>query len=183
MAVGGLRLTTPRLVLRPPAAEDFGAWAAFAAEPRVMDFLGGVQSRAVAWRAFGLMAGSWALFGFGMFSVLERATGRWIGRVGPWRPEGWPGNEIGWGLLPSAQGQGFALEAAEAAIDWATSHLGWTAFIHCIDAGNPRSIALAERLGSKWMGDRQLPEPVGRSIGVYGQSAADWATRRAQRPR
>ena len=45
------------------------------------------------------MAGSWALNGFGMFSVIEKASGLWLGRIGPWRPDGWPGNEVGWGLV------------------------------------------------------------------------------------
>jgi hypothetical protein len=37
------------------------------------------------------MAGAWAMQGFAMLSVIEKATGRWVGRAGPWQPEGWPG--------------------------------------------------------------------------------------------
>jgi hypothetical protein len=102
-----------------------------AADPRTMSTLGGVQPQSVAWRAFVQMAGLWSLYGFGMFSVIERATNRWIGRVGPWRPHGWPGSEI-----------------------------GWSEFIHCIDPVNHRSIALAERIGSKRLREADLPAPV-----------------------
>ena len=42
------------------------------------------------------MPGAWVLQGFGMFSVVEKSSGRWLGQAGPWKPEGWPGNEIGW---------------------------------------------------------------------------------------
>jgi len=91
-------ILTERLLLRPPIAGDFEGWARFAADPEVMRFLGGVQPRAVAWRGFLAMVGAWHIQGFAMFSVVERSTGAWLGRVGPWQPEGWPGTEVGWGL-------------------------------------------------------------------------------------
>ena len=65
------------------------------------------------------MAGAWAIQGFAMFSVIEKVSGRWIGRIGPWQPEGWPGTEIGWGIVRDRCGFGYATEAAAATIDWA----------------------------------------------------------------
>lgn len=180
MAVS-LRLETDRLLLRPPLAEDFDAWAAFSADAETTEFLGGPQPRAVAWRTLALMAGAWALHGFGMFSVLERASGRWIGRVGPWHPHGWPGNEIGWGLHRDAWGRGYALEAAMAATDWAFDELGWDSIVHCIVAANGRSVRLAERLGSRHRGRALLPAPICAEAELYGQSRADWQAVRAQR--
>ena len=176
-------LETERLLLRPTRAEDFDAWAEFAAHPVSMRFLGGPQPRAIAWRAFVAMAGSWALYGFGMFSVIEKASGRWLGRLGPWRPEGWPGNEIGWGLIHDVSGQGFAYEGAVAAIDWAFDTLGWDEMIHCIDDGNERSIALATRLGSRWQRRTLLPPPLPVELNVYGQSRAAWRAQSRGRPR
>ena len=172
-------LDTGRLILRPPLAEDLDGWTAFGADRDAMRYLGGPGPRAVAWRAMTGVAGSWALHGFGMFSVIEKASGRWIGRVGPWRPEGWPGTEIGWGLLTGAQGQGYAVEAATASIDWAVDHLGWDDVIHTIDPANLASIGLAQRLGSTNRGPGRLPAPYeDRVIDVWGQSAADWRARR-----
>lgn len=172
-------LETERLVLRLPLSEDLDGWAAFGADPDAMTFLGGPGPRAVAWRAMAGVAGSWALHGFGMFSVIEKASGRWIGRVGPWRPEGWPGTEVGWGLLSDAQGRGYAFEAAVAAIDWAFDHLGWDEVVHTIDPANTGSIALAQRLGSTNRGPGRLPAPFAdRTIDVWGQSAAAWRARR-----
>ena len=43
-------LETDRLILRAPAAEDFEAWADFAADEETMRHLGGSQARSVAWR-------------------------------------------------------------------------------------------------------------------------------------
>ena len=84
-------LFTERLVLRPPQPEDFDGWALFQADPEATRFVGGTQVRAAAWRSLCAMAGAWTIRGFAMFSMIERESGRWIGRTGPWQPEGWPG--------------------------------------------------------------------------------------------
>ena len=130
------QLETARLLLRPPQLQDFERWAEFAADPVATRFLGGAQPRPMAWRAMMTMAGSWALAGFAMFSVIEKASGRWIGRLGPWQPEGWPGTEVGWSLHPEAWGKGYATEGATAAMDYAFDVLGWDEVIHCIDPDN-----------------------------------------------
>ncbi len=180
----GPTLTTERLILRPPAHEDFDGYAEMAAEEETMRFVGGVAPRDAAWRGMATLAGSWPLLGYGMFSVLRRDTGEWIGRLGPWRPGGkeggWPGNEIGWGLKASAMGKGYAVEGASAAIDWAFDHLGWDDIIHCIDKENAGSIALALRLGSQRLReDVQLAPPFEDTrVDIYGQTKAQWRARR-----
>lgn len=173
----GPTLETERLILRPPSAQDLDAWATFAADPVAAEFLGGPQPRAMAWRALCAVAGSWVVNGFGMFSVIERDTGRWVGRVGPWRPEGWPGTEVGWGLARQAWGKGYAVEAAIASIDWAFAHLGWADVIHAIHADNARSEAVARRLGSRALGEATLPAPIGLPVVVWGQSRDEWLAR------
>src|SRR6202008_4486280 len=106
----GSILETERLILRIPAAEDLEAWAAFAADEETMRYLGGVQARSVAWRGLCTVTGARAVRGFAMFSVIEKSTGRWVGRLGPWQPEDWPGTEVGWGLARECWGRGYATE-------------------------------------------------------------------------
>jgi RimJ/RimL family protein N-acetyltransferase len=175
-------VTTDRLILRPPLAEDFDAYADYVADPAGMAFLGGAQSRAVAWRSFMTYVGAWAATGVSMFFVFEQGAdgteGRFLGRVGPWAPEGWPGTEVGWGLSADAQGRGYALEAAEASMHYAVEELGWEDIIHSIDPANAPSIKLAERLGSARLGECDLPDPINKRIDCYGQSAAQWRARR-----
>ena len=170
-------LSTPRLILRAPEEADFERWAALMSDPDASRWIGGPLPRSSAWRGMASIAGSWSLRGQGMFSVVER-SGRWLGRVGPWMPEGWPGREIGWALHPDAQGQGYAIEATTAAIDWAVEVLGWPDFIHIIAPENRRSIVLAERLGSKAQGPTQMPEPYSdHVVECWGQTAAEWRAR------
>ncbi len=171
-------LETARLVLRPTRREDFAAFAAFLADPESTRHLGGPQPRAVAWRTFLTMAGAWAMQGFAMFSVVEKASGAWVGRVGPWLPEGWPGTEVGWGIARDRCGLGYATEAATAAIDWAFDALGWSEVIHVIDVGNAASQAVARKLGSRNRGRGQLPAPYEAVvIDVWGQTRAEWRAR------
>lgn len=171
-------LETERLVLRLPEERDFDDWAAFMADPDAARYVGGVMSRATAWRGMASIVGCWVLRGHGFFSVVDKATGRWAGRVGPWQPESWPGTEIAWSIAPAFQRRGYAREAAVASIDFAFDQLGWTDVIHCIDPENVPSIRLAERLGSRRLrGAVELP-PFDMVVDVYGQSQSEWKTNR-----
>lgn len=180
LQVSDIRIETERLILRPPRAEDFDAYAAKMADAEATRFTGGEQVRAVAWRGFLASAGAWMIQGFSMFSVIEKASGRWLGRLGPWYPEGWPGTEVGWGLVRDAWGKGYAYEGSVAAIDWAFANLGWSEVIHSIHPDNHASQALAKRLGSTCRGPGRLPAPYEASpIEIWGQTREQWL-RRAQ---
>jgi RimJ/RimL family protein N-acetyltransferase len=173
-------LETERLILRCVREDDLDGFAAMAADAEAMKFLGGVKSRAEVWRSVASLAGSWVLKGYSMFSVVEKTSGSWIGRIGPWSPEGWPGTEIAWGLTRSAWGQGYAAEAANAAIDFAFERLGWDEVIHTIDPDNAPSIVLAKRVGSRFLRRGRLPEPISLDLDVWGQGRADWLARRVR---
>ena len=171
-------LETARLLLRPPQLQDFDRWAEFAADPVATRFVGGVQPRAMAWRSMMTMAGAWALQGHCMFSVIEKASGRWMGRLGPYQPEGWPGTEVGWSLHPEAWGRGYAREGASAAMDYAFDVLGWDEVIHCIDPNNAPSQRVAIALGSQLRGPGRMPPPFDQApCEIWGQTRAEWRAR------
>lgn len=124
------------------------------------------------------MAGAWYVQGFAMFSVIDKTTGEWIGRVGPWFPEGWPGPEVGWGIVSDRCGRGYATEAAAAAIDWAFATLDWREVVHVIDVENAASQAVARKLGSRNRGRTQLPEPFDSVVvDLWGQTKEQWRAR------
>ena len=180
MIAPGPTLETERLILRPTAAEDIEPWAAYMADAEASRFIGGPQERAVAWRGMASVAGAWALQGFSMFSIVEKSTGAWVGRLGPWVPDSWPGTEVGWGLIPAAQGLGYAVEGATAAIDWAFDTLGWTEVIHCIAPDNGPSQRVAERLGSSNRGPGLYPAPYQHMrVDIWAQTREQWRVRRA----
>ncbi len=175
-----LRLETDRLVLKVPSLADLDDWSAMLADPEVARHIGGVQPRAAAWRGLMTMIGAWHALGYAMFSVFEKSTGEWVGRIGPWQPEGWPGTEVGWALRRASWGRGYALEAAAASIDYAFDVLGWHEVVHTIAPANRGSWRVAQRLGSANRGPTRLPAPhEALAVDLWGQSRAQWQASRA----
>lgn len=175
-------LETERLILRCPQESDLDGFAEMMADEEAMRFLGGVKARPEAWRTIAILAGSVVLRGYTLFSVIDRASGEWLGRIGPWYPEAWPGTEVGWGLKRSAWGKGYATEAAAAAMDFAFDRLAWDEAIHTIDPHNTASQAVAQRLGSRFLRPGRLPDPIALDLDIWGQSRAEWKARTSRRP-
>ena len=143
-------LVTDRLLLRGFEPRDADAYAAMMADPEVTRFLGDGQplDHVEAWRQMALIMGHWSLRGFGLWAVEERSTGALMGRVGCWEPAGWPGFEIGYALAKPFWGQGYATEAAQAALRYARDVLARDRIISIIRPDNAASIRVAERLGA-----------------------------------
>lgn len=139
-------LRTERLVLRMPVLADFEPRAAFYASDRSV-WEGGPITRVEAWRIWASEVGLWPLRGYGPFTV--EAGGAYIGEVGIYQAEDYPEAELGWFVLPEAEGKGYALEAARAVMAWVRGTFGWDEIVNIIDPGNARSIALGLRLGGR----------------------------------
>jgi RimJ/RimL family protein N-acetyltransferase len=174
-----ISLETERLILRRMKPEDFEAHAAMMADTRVARFLSvdlKPQSRATAWRSFASFLGHWEIRGFGFFSVLEKETGDWVGRVGPWMPEGWPGLECGWGIAPEHWGKGYAPEAARAAIGWTFErYRDLPRIISLIDPANANSQAVARKVGETKTGETFRLETF--TLDVWASDRRQWLSR------
>lgn len=169
-------LQTARLTLRAPEVGDFPAWAAFCADEEAGRYIGGVMDEHAAWKHLAGTIGAWGLRGFGAWSVVETARGKWVGRVGCVKPHGWPGTEIGYCIARESWGLGYAVEAARAAIDFAFGTLGWREVMHSIHPDNLPSQAVAARLGARRDGEVDLP-----GLGVnqkWVQTRWDWTSAR-----
>ena len=170
-------LETERLILRPFTADDFDAFAAMYADPRVTEFVtedGKPLERFAAWRAFAGIVGHWTLRGFGLFAVMERESGTLVGRIGPWDPEGWPDFEIGWTLRSEYWGRGYATEAVKRCIDYALTELNRDHVSSFIAPENTRSIHVAKRVGERLEGETRLPHMPDRIVLQYGISREEW---------
>jgi len=153
-------LETERLRLRRPELRDFEAYAALSADPEVMRFIGeGVpQGRRRAWQAFTGMLGHWSVRGYGQFAVESKASGAFLGRVGLYEPDPWPGIEIAWALAREHWGSGFAPEAAAAVRDWAFGTLKLPRLVSVIIPENRASIRVAEKIGERFDRDDKIDE-------------------------
>lgn len=146
-------IDSKRLMLRPPLPEDFEATADMFSEAGVMIHLGGkLLDREASWTRFLRDIGHWAVEPFGLFSVLEKASGDYVGKVGFARFERDLGKraetsvEMSWTLRSRFHGRGYALEAATTAQQWFDETV--TRRTACIIApSNIPSQRLAARLG------------------------------------
>lgn len=172
-------LETDRLILRQPDLSDFEPLCELMADEETTRFIGGVQEPALVWRSLCGIVGHWALRGYGFFSVVEKGSGTWLGRIGPWYPHGWPQPEIGWSLNRSTWGKGYAPEAGAACLDYVFDELGWTDVVHLIDSRNRPSQRVAEKLGSRPLGREVEAAGFNMMVDLWGQTASDWRARRA----
>ncbi len=141
-------IETERLHLRGWWKTDFDAIADIFSDEDNARFIGGKKARWESWRHFAMIIGHWHLRGFTAFAVVEKATQKTLGYVGPWFPEGWPEPEIGYSLIPSAGGKGFGTEAAIASLKFTYRDLGWTTAISMIDKKNSGSKKVASKMGA-----------------------------------
>jgi len=139
-------LETPRLRLRAPGLADFDAWADFLGSERSVHE-GGPLDRLAAWRFWAADAALWLFRGYGPFGVEDRVSGAYLGEVGIYQGEGYPGPELGWFVVPAAEGRGIAHEAARTVLDWLRRVTDWDHITSIIAPANARSIALGLRLG------------------------------------
>lgn len=180
MATPDIQLETGRLLLRQWRRDDFDRYAQMFAAPET-HHIGGPLPRGDAWRRFLQMPGAWAVQGFAMFAIEEKATGLFMGQCGPWQPDGWPGTEVGYALHPEAWGRGYATEACVAAMDYAFDALGWDEVIQSIAPANTASQRVAQRLGAVNRGPGVFPPPLdAHVIEVWGQTRAQWRVNRGR---
>ena len=141
-------IETERLRLRGWEERDFPAYAAFRADPAHQAYLGDTMIEAEAWDHFCSDLGVWALRGYGIFAMANKAGDRAIGYTGLWFPPDIEEPELCWSLFPGQTGHGYATEAATAARSWAYGALGWPPLMSLIHPDNLASKAVAKRLGA-----------------------------------
>jgi ribosomal-protein-alanine N-acetyltransferase len=143
-------IETPRLILRPWRTADLPAFAEQNADPAAMRFLGVLtreQSDAYVARAERHLAEH----GFGKWAVEAPGVAPFIGAVGlsqvRFTASFTPAVEVAWRLHPRYWGQGYATEAARAAIEDGFTRVGLREIVALTALGNLASMRVMERLG------------------------------------
>ena len=108
----------------------------------------------------------------------RKSDGAMMGRVGLINPEGWPGLEVGWTLGKQYWGNGYATEAAEAALRYGFLTQPVDRLISCIDAGNVASQGVAQRIGETKSGTDVL-RIAGKefSVDIWSITRDEWMKR------
>jgi RimJ/RimL family protein N-acetyltransferase len=156
----GASLETPRLRLRRLTADDADFILGLLNEPSFIRFIAdrGVRDLDAArdYISNGPMA-SYARHGFGLWLTELRATGEPIGMCGLIRREGLEDVDLGYAFMPAFWGQGYASEAAGAALEYGRRALGLRRIVAIVSPDNERSIKVLERLGMRYERLTRLP--------------------------
>lgn len=153
---------TDRLRLRRFASDDLDGLAAVFAHREVWEYPYGRSFTRDETSAFiDAQRRHWEVFGFGLWLAELHETAEVIGYVGlsvpSFIPELLPTVEVGWRFSPDHWGQGYATEAARAALDQGFSTLGLSEICSLPQTANPPSYRVCERLGMRLEGVVECP--------------------------
>jgi RimJ/RimL family protein N-acetyltransferase len=147
-------IETLRLRLRGHTVEDASNVSALWGDSNVTRYVGGSPLTAEeSWSRVLRYVGHWSLLGFGYWVVEEKISGEFVGEVGfadykrDLEPAMGTVPELGWVLVPSKHGLGFATEAVQGALDWGSAHFGHSPVACLIHPDNRASIHVAEKCG------------------------------------
>jgi RimJ/RimL family protein N-acetyltransferase len=165
-------IETPRLRLRRPELADAEPFMDILWDPEVVEKKqvtltedpGDVE---LARRKTASLIEHWDSRGYGLWTVVEKATGDVIGSVGLQFWNGWPAVELAWVIHRLRWNRGYATEAASAALDWAWRHTQIDHIVSLINADDVRSMRVATKVGETF--ERADVDPInGEAIHVYG---------------
>ena len=168
-------IRTGRLLLRRWRDDDVEPFAAMCRDPEVMRHIGSGATRTRAQARASILAyeREWDAKGYGLFAVERLEDGRFLGYTGlaepAFLPEIMPAVEIGWRFARQTWGNGYASEAAQAALDFGFQKPGLSEIVSVYQAENHASGRIVQKLGMRF--DREAVDPTcGRLIRVYRAS-------------
>ena len=144
-------IKTERLILRQWQESDLEPFAALNADPKVREFYPGLMSREESDQMVERCRKNIARRGWGFWAVTLAETDVFIGMIGleevDFKAPFVPAVEIGWRLAFEHWGQGYAVEGAKAALNYAFETLGLDEIVSFTAVENRRSRRVMEKLG------------------------------------
>lgn len=179
-------LATNRLRLRQWQDPDLGPFAALNADPEVMRYFPVRLTRKQSDEFATMLREAIDRNGWGLWAVEVAADSAFIGFVGLNRPRFsahfTPAVEVGWRLARPYWGNGYAMEAASAALTFGFDQLALQQIVSFTAAINERSIAVMVRLGMRHdaaedFDHPNVPDGHLRHHVLYRLSKDDWLGR------
>lgn len=158
-------LETDRLLVRETTVKDVESFYRIYEEPSVTAYMEALCEERDEETAYieSYIETVYAFYGYGMWTVLEKAGGEVIGRAGiSWR-EGYDLPELGFVIGVPWQGRGYALEVCEGILNYARETLEMKEIQALVRPGNERSIKLCNKLGFM-PGGETMAEGVGHLV-------------------
>jgi RimJ/RimL family protein N-acetyltransferase len=142
-----LRLTTERLVLRPPTLDDADVWHAIYLDAEAVWYGAARSSFDGNREKLERQIAHHEEHGFGMCTVELLDTGKTVGAAGLQHLEGGPEIEVGYRFLREHWGNGYATESAAASIEFGFDDLGLDRIVAVALETNVPSRRVLEKCG------------------------------------
>ena len=146
-------LETERLLLRQLSSEDAEFILELLNEPSFIRNIGDRGVRTLEDAKSYILNGpvaSYAKNGFGLYLVELKETNESIGMCGLIKRETLADVDIGYAFLPRFWSKGYAVEAAQAAKEYAKRVIGLNRVVAIVDPTNDGSIRVLEKIGLKF---------------------------------
>lgn len=170
-------LETPRLILREMTDDDFPALHAILSDPETMQYYPQPYDESGVRRWISWCKDSYAKHGFGLWAVILKESGEFIGDCGismqPIHGEWLP--EIGYHINKQHWRRGYASEAARECIRYAFEVCGFPTVYSYMNAANLPSYRTAMKNGMSLV--EAYNDPHHGSLRVYAISRAEWESR------
>lgn len=149
-----MTVKTERLILRPWQKSDLELFAQLNADPRVREYFPGILSREESDASVKLASNHIERCGWGFWAASLIQTGEFIGFIGledvyfsASFNEFTPAVEIGWRLVFSHWGKGYATEGARGALQYGFDTLSLEEIVSFSAVQNMRSRRVMEKIG------------------------------------
>ncbi len=156
-------ISTPRLLIREITAGDLNSLYEIYGDPSITEYMEDLYDNPDEELAYikNHIKNVYGLYGYGMWVIIEKSTGRLIGRVGITPSEKYDEPELGYVIEKSKQRMGYGYEACLGVLDYARDALLLSGLNCFICFGNVKSISLCEklnftRLSEVYMNDRKM---------------------------
>lgn len=173
---GMSEVETARLLLRPWQPEDLAEFTRLLTDPVVTRYI--VVSTPFSPEDVAELSArtldEWDRNGFGPWAAMEKATGRWVGRIGLNELPDWPGShkvEVGWELHREFWGRGLATEGGLAGVRYGFETVGLERIISVTMATNAASRRVMEKCGLRFQGELPM---AGTVVAWYAVNRVEW---------
>lgn len=148
-------LETSRMRLRQFTLEDLDALSKIVGDPEVMKYIGAGGARGIqsAEKTIRIIMSHWEKHGFGIWALEEKATGKLMGWCGLQHLDKTPEVEVAYLLDSPYWRQGYATEAARAALRYGFENLNLDRIVAITRSENVGSYRVMEKLGMRYERD------------------------------
>ena len=169
-----MRFETDRLILREITREDFDNWYEILSDPETMKYYPRPYDRAGVQRWVDWTLNNYAQYGFGLWAVILKETGEFIGDCGITMQNihGQLLPEIGYHIHKKHWRKGYASEAARKCMEYAFHTLSFPAVYSYMNAANAASYGVALKNGMKFI--EEYEDEAHELTWVYAITREEW---------